>query len=178
MKQVILTILFATLSVASACGDDPMISPDLTKIRIKERPSEILNYVGKIGRDFDTALDSLRKRKNISSEIQKEPLEVIFDYDDRLFYGIAYGECAMYSDVLDTKGNYYLRTWYSSDDNIPTAIHPVRTSIGKNHSFYNKYFDLSGRCVGLTPSSQKGKEGSSLIFKKGIYVKDGRKVVK
>ena len=100
----------------SEFGNIVALSPDLTQIRIKDRPGETLEYIGKIGDDFDTALDSLRILKNISSEIEKEPLEVIFDYDNRLFFGIIYGDCAMYSDVLDTKGNYYLRTWYSSDE--------------------------------------------------------------
>ena len=95
-------------------------SPDLTQIRIKENPAETLEYVGRIGNDFDTALDSLRQHKRISSEIHKEPLEVLFDYDDRLFFGIAYGDCAMYSDVLDTKGNYYLRSWYAPSESLRT----------------------------------------------------------
>lgn len=124
MKHIVFTILFAALFVACdnvTSDDNPVISPnstpDLTQIRIKERPSEKLEYVGEIGGDFDTALDSLRKLKGISSEIIKEPLEVIFDFDDRLFFGISYGDCGMYSDVLDTKGNYYLRTWYCSEGN-------------------------------------------------------------
>lgn len=125
MKQVIFSILFAIFFVACGNNSETMLevtedlgaSPDLTHIRIKERPGETLEYVRKIGSDFDTALDSLRKLKGISSEIIKEPLEVIFDYDDRLFFGISYGDCGMYSDVLDTKGNYYLRTWYCSEEN-------------------------------------------------------------
>ena len=88
----------------------------LTKISIKERPCETLKYVGKIGSDFDAALDSLRKLKNIPLEIDKALLEVLFDYDNREFYGIAYADCAMYSDVLDTKGNYYSRSWYCPDE--------------------------------------------------------------
>ena len=100
MKHIVFTILFAALFVACdnvTSDDNPVISPnstpDLTQIRIKERPSEKLEYVGEIGGDFDTALDSLRKLKGISSEIIKEPLEVIFDFDDRLFFGISYGDC-------------------------------------------------------------------------------------
>ncbi len=116
MKQIVLTIVLATFFVACASGDNPITPPDLTQIRIKENPGETLKYVGRIGSDFDTALDSLRKLKSIPSEIIKEPLEVLFDYDDRLFFGITYGDCGMYSDVLDTKGFYYLRSWYSSDE--------------------------------------------------------------
>lgn len=125
MRKIVFTILFATLFVAcdKVTNDDnpvtsPDSTPDLTQIRIKERPSETLEYVGKIGGDFDTALDSLRKIKYIPSEIIKEPLEVLFDYDSRLFFGIIYGECGNYSDVLDTKGNYYLRSWYSSEETL------------------------------------------------------------
>ena len=125
MRKIVFTILFATLFVAcdKVTNDDnpvtsPDSTPDLTQIRIKERPSETLEYVGEIGSDFDTALDSLRKIKYIPSEIIKEPLEVLFDYDSRLFFGIIYGECGNYSDVLDTKGNYYLRSWYSSEETL------------------------------------------------------------
>ena len=122
---------------------------DLTHIRIKGNPGETLEYIGKIGSDFDTALDSLRRRKSISSEIIKEPLEVLFDYDDRLFFGIVYGDCGMYSDVLDTKGYYYLRTWYTPDveqpvtftkDQMATIILPTAPDASKG-----KYYRLD-RC--------------------------------
>ena len=125
MKQIVFSILFAALIVAcdkdsetsADTNQNTETSADLTQIRIKERPGEMLEYVGEIGSDFDTALDSLRKLKDILSEIIKEPLEVLFDYDNRLFFGIIYGDCGNYSDVLDTKGNYYLRSWYCSDEN-------------------------------------------------------------
>lgn len=127
MKQIVFTLLFAALLVACNEDSEPSadttrnteLSVDLTQIRIKERPGEMLKYVGAIGRDFDTALDSLRKRKSIPSGIKiiKEPLEVLFDYDNRLFFGIVYGDCGNYSDVLDTKGNYYQRSWYCLDEN-------------------------------------------------------------
>ena len=42
---------------------------------------------------------------------------VLFDYDDRSFFGISYDECGNYSDVLDTKGNYYMRSWDCQEDN-------------------------------------------------------------
>ena len=123
MKKIVFAIMFAALFVACDSDDHsvilPNLTPDLTQIRIKERPCETLEYVGEIGGDFDTALDSLRKLKNIPSEIIKKPLEVLFDYDSRLFFGIGYGDCGNYSDVLDTKGNYYLRSWYcSEEDNV------------------------------------------------------------
>ena len=104
---------------------------DLTEIRIKDRPCEILEYVGKIGNDFDSALDSLRNRRYIPLEINKELLEVLFDYDNRQFYGIMYGDCGMYADVLDTKGNYYLRSWY-----CPNEIVIVEETVFKNNKIY------------------------------------------
>ena len=110
MKRILFSILLATILVA--CDNN---LPDLTKIRIKERPCEVLEYVGNIGNNFDTALDSLRILKNIYSEIIKVPLEVLFEYDNRQFFGIIYDDCGMYTDVLDTKGNYYLRSWYCPD---------------------------------------------------------------
>lgn len=120
IKRFFYILLLATLFVA--CNnvnhnEKDEISPDLTQIRIKERPCETLVYIGIIGRNYDTALDSLRKRKDIFSEIIKEPLDVIFDYDDRSFFGISYDECGNYSDVLDTKGNYYMRSWDCQEDN-------------------------------------------------------------
>jgi len=120
MRQLLLFLLFAMFFVACDKNSENFIlenQPDLTEIRIEERPCETLEYVGKIGNDFDLALDSLRKLKSISSEIIKKPLEVLFDYDNRQFFGITYGDCGMYSDVLDTKGNYYLRAWYCPDEN-------------------------------------------------------------
>jgi hypothetical protein len=120
MKKVLLSALFVTFFIACDKNAKDLVlenQPDLTEIRIKENPDETLEYVGKIGNDFDSALDSLRNLKNIFSEIIKQPLEVLFDYDNRQFYGIVYGDCGMYADVLDTKGNYYLRTWYYPDKN-------------------------------------------------------------
>ena len=118
MKQIVILGLFATLLVAcnNDAHDEDTAMPDLTQIGIKAKPAEKLQYEGRIGSNFDTALDSLRKLKGIHSEIIKEPLEVLFDYDDRMFFGIVYGDCAMYSDVLDTKGYYYHRSWYSSEE--------------------------------------------------------------
>ena len=118
MKQIVILGLFATLLVAcnNDAHDEDTAMPDLTQIGIKAKPAEKLQYEGRIGSNFDTALDSLRKLKAIHSEIIKQPLEVLFDYDDRMFFGIVYGDCAMYSDVLDTKGYYYHRSWYSSEE--------------------------------------------------------------
>ena len=136
MKQFYITIFIATLFIT--CDNDTHdkngeISPNLTQIRIKESPSETLEYVGEIGTDFDTALDSLKRLKGIISEITKEPLEVLFDYDNRLFWGIIYDGCRNYSDVLDTKGNYYLRSWYSPDEK--NAVIQEEPVFNENKSF-------------------------------------------
>jgi hypothetical protein len=142
MKQILFSMLFAILFIA--CDKNEESLPDLTKIRIKERPCEVLEYVGKIGNDFDLALDSLRKLKNSSSEIIKESLEVLFDCDNRQFWGIAYGDCGMYTDVLDTKGNYYLRTWYCPDQNATEE-----ETIFEN----NKIFNIKGGCETMSYKS-------------------------
>ena len=119
MRQLLFYILLVTFFVAcDENSENPILNqPDLTEIGIKARPCEMLEYVGEIGNDFDSALDSLRKLKSIFSDIINVPLEVLFDYDNRQFYGIAYGDCGLYTDVLDTKGNYYLRSWYCPDEN-------------------------------------------------------------
>ena len=156
MKRYLILSLLALLTVGvqaqeSQNYNNPVLSFDLTHIRIIDNPGETLEYIGKIGNDFNTALDSLRKLKGISSEIIKEPLEVIFDYDDRLFFGISYGECGMYSDVLDTKGYYYLRTWYSSGENYRPFIEDGKvwhTGINPGNGFLKRYeYRLSGDTV-------------------------------
>lgn len=102
MKQISLIFLVAAVFVTSVAAVHPEKSsiseqlPDLTRIGIVGYPNEKLEYIGEIGSDLDTALDSLRKLKNISSEIIKVPLEVLFDYDDRAFFGIVYEGCGMY----------------------------------------------------------------------------------
>ncbi|GHV36515.1 hypothetical protein FACS1894178_7840 [Bacteroidia bacterium] len=154
MKQILFFILFATLFVA--CDKDSENLPDLTTIGIKERPCETLEYIGRIGNDFDTALDSLRRLKNISSEIIKEPLEVLFDYDNRQFFGITYGDCGVYSDVLDTKGNYYLRTWCCPDEN--------NADIQEEDIFKEKkIFTIDNGCATITYQSRIGNDFDSAL---------------
>lgn len=83
MEKTTLALLFTLFFIT--CDNDHVREPDLSQIRIREDPSETLNYIGKIGIDFNSALDSLKILKDITSEITKEPLEVLFDYDDRIF---------------------------------------------------------------------------------------------
>jgi hypothetical protein len=159
MKQLLLSILFVTFFVAcDKNAKDPVLEnqPDLTEIRIKESPGETLEYVGKIGNDFNSALDSLRNLKNIFFEIIKQPLEVLFDYDNRQFYGIAYGDCGTYADVLDTKGNYYLRTWYCSDENDADI---------QEESIFNenKTFTIDNGCATIVYQNRIGTDFDSAL---------------
>ncbi|MDR1343696.1 MAG: hypothetical protein LBK18_10660 [Prevotellaceae bacterium] len=174
MRQLLLPILLATFFIA--CDTNTENSglenqPDLTEIRIKERPCETLEYIGKIGNDFDFALDSLCKYKNISLEISKELLKVLFDYDNRDFYGIAYGDCGMYSDVLDSKGNYYLRSWYCPDEN------DIQEEAIFNE---NKAFTIDNGCATIVYQNRIGTDFDAaldslkIIYKQtlDIYTKD------
>lgn len=128
MKQIIFPILFATLFVA--CDKNPEISPDLTQIRIKERPCETLEFTGKIGNDFDSALDSLiKKHESILNTLAKEGhysgegcnidqenINVNFSYDSREFRLLTFTDKANTSrilfsdDVIDEEGNYFKHT--------------------------------------------------------------------
>jgi hypothetical protein len=156
MRQLLFFILFITLLVA--CDKNSVLEnqPDLTEIRIKERSCEMLEYVGKIGNDFNSALDSLKKSKSIYSEIIKEPLEVLFDYDNRKFYGIVYGDCGMYADVLDTKGNYYLRSWYCHGENDADI---------QEESIFdeNKTYTIDHGCATITYQSRIGNDFNSAL---------------
>lgn len=135
MKQKLLIILFATF--IAACGQEPAITPNavqepaassrLTHIRIMGRPGEQLEYVGEIGDDYDSALDSLQRKYDpwfsglvaeghYSGEgyiISEEKLSVDFSYDDRDFILLTFIDKAnpynylITGDVLDGKGNYY-----------------------------------------------------------------------
>jgi hypothetical protein len=179
MKQLLLPILCATFFVAcdqnseypaseneypasknqadsTEVGNENVVEnpANLIAISIKERPCETLEYAGKIGHDFDSALDSLRNLKAIISEVYTLPLEVLFDYDNRQFYGITYGECGMYADVLDTKGNHYLRTYYCPDENVIEE-----EAIFKNNTtFYGGRYHVCSRII------YKGRIGGSFNF--------------
>ncbi|MDR0688409.1 MAG: hypothetical protein LBF55_06995 [Prevotellaceae bacterium] len=179
MKQLLLPILFATFFAAcdenseypttsenqidlTEISDENVIEDstsenqiDLTAIRLKERPCETLEYVGKIGHNFDAALDSLRNLKNIASVREKRPLEVLFDYDNRQFYGIAYGECGLYADVLDTKGNLYLKTHYCPDENVIDED----TIFENNKTFNWGYYDYERETIVYAECSKIVYEG-------------------
>ena len=132
MKQIVILILFATLFVAcnnDAHDEDPVM-PDLTQIRLKGSNTARLEYIGKIGNDFESALDSLtRKREpmlnalakmgSYSGEynIDKKKIDVDFSYDSRYFILLTFidktNNYPIFSsiDVIDEKGNYYGLIW-------------------------------------------------------------------
>ncbi len=89
---------------------------DVIGISLKDSPGETLTYMGRIGKNYDTALDSLFRYLNCPSGIMylKVPVEVNFDCDNRVFYGISFADEGEYTDVLDTKGNYYTSKWHNT----------------------------------------------------------------
>ena len=133
MKLVLFSILFVIFFVTcDKNSENPILENelDLTEIRIKERPCETLEYIEKIGYDFDTALDSLTKKYepilnvlategHYSGEgynIDKEKINVDFSYDNREFRLLTFTDKAniyriLFSgDVIDEKGNHFKHT--------------------------------------------------------------------
>lgn len=155
MEKTTLALLLFTLLFIT-CDNDHVREPDLSQIRIREDPSETLNYIGKIGIDFNSALDSLKILKDITSEITKEPLEVLFDYDDRIFWGISFGGCVNYTDVLDTKGYYYLRTWHQMESN--------NADMQEEYIFNeNQTFTIDKDCAKITYQGKIGYDTESAL---------------
>jgi hypothetical protein len=120
--DVLISYLDAAGKIVDVKPEDPPVEepePDVTGIQIKDNPCETLQFIRKINTsDFDAALDSILIFKNITSEITKVPLEVLFDADDRTFYGIQFGESEKYTDVLDTKGYWYQRTYECEREDV------------------------------------------------------------
>ena len=111
MKRVFI-LSIAILIILLSCNRTEKCN--LHNISVNSDIPETLTYIGKIGNDFDSALDSLMILKELehsSITVQKIPVPVVFDCDNRQFWGIIFDYCGNYSDVLDSKGNYYNRTW-------------------------------------------------------------------
>ena len=129
MKQIVILILFATLFVAcnnDAHDEDPVM-PDLTQISLKGSNTARIEYIGKIGNDFESALDSLTRKyepmlNTLAQEghysgkgynIDKKEINVDFDYDSRKFILLTFSDKTniyqiLFShDVIDEKGNYF-----------------------------------------------------------------------
>lgn len=114
MKKFIFILLaFFCLS----CKEKHTCELDLRHIKVVNAP-EVLSYQGRIGQDFDSALDSLKSYRSIKTEISTELIETDFCYDDRVFNIIVYVEHRQSNieydyvydvDVLDSYGNYFVR---------------------------------------------------------------------
>ena len=123
MKQIIFLIVFAVLF--ASCDKPCSCSGEYT---VDQHPCICIKFQGKIGNDFDSALDSLKKLhepffNTLATEghysgkgyyIEKEKLNVDFKDDDRAFFLLNYVDSVSnrfisihYRDVLDEKGNYY-----------------------------------------------------------------------
>ncbi len=115
MKTIKNILLFVAIVIV-IFGCQRNIRCDVTDISLKDYPEETLTYMDRIGKNYDTALDSLFRYLNCPSEIiyLKVPLEVNFDCDNRVFYGISFADEGEYTDVLDTKGNYYTSKWHNT----------------------------------------------------------------
>ena len=142
MKQILFSFLFLPLFVAcdsSASEEDPMAILE-NNVSLQEETlfkenktfdirngGELLIYLGRIGYDFDSALDSLKnsyepllntlaKEGHYSGEgydITKEKMDVNFVYDNREFTLLTFIDKAnvyqylITCEVIDSKGNNY-----------------------------------------------------------------------
>ena len=126
MKQIFFFLVLAHLFVAC---DKPC---NCKGYSVDKNPCRCVVFKGKIGNDFDSALDSLKnlnEAKFIEEEItgywsigyysggyfiEKEKVNVDFIDDDRAFFYIMFMDSVVTYrqlnrfDVLDEKGNYYL----------------------------------------------------------------------
>jgi hypothetical protein len=122
MKQIIFFIIcIAVLFVAcDTCG----CSGEYT---VDQHPCVCIKFKGKIGNDYDSALDSLKRwyepcfqrliaEGNYSGEgyfVEKVKINVDFTEDDRNFFRLTFTDSVSIRnhiasfDVLDEKGNYY-----------------------------------------------------------------------
>jgi hypothetical protein len=122
MKIVIISMF---LCLFIACNNEENIDsqePNLNNLLIIHGPCGKLAFKGKIGNNFDSALDSLlRIHPSLGYDcIEKDTIIVDFNYDDRHFISNAYmdANCESYivsiGDVLDSMGNYY-GIWWCED---------------------------------------------------------------
>ena len=142
MKQLRIMMLAAIVSfcgvtIFTSCSNDdnPETLPDLTQI-IQEEPffndnktfrvkgAATITYICRIGNDFESALDSLIRERELlltgqpaysgqGYNIDKEKINVDFSYDSREFILLTFIDKAniynvLISDVvIDEKGNFF-----------------------------------------------------------------------
>jgi hypothetical protein len=123
MKKLILTLFLSIIFIA--CKRPCTCDGDFT---VDQNRCVCAKFKGKIGYDFDSALDSLKKwyepKFNILTNeghysgegyyIEKEKINVDFVEDNRSFFLLTFiDSVSIYlnaiatNDVLDEKGNYY-----------------------------------------------------------------------
>lgn len=115
---MLLIFLFATCDKPCTCTGE---------YTVDNNKCVCIKFKGKIGSDFDSALDSLKKwyepqfntlitEGHYSGEgyyIEKEKINVDFMEDDRVFFLLTFIDSArihnliITHDVIDEKGNYY-----------------------------------------------------------------------
>ena len=123
MKRIILILLLATLFVA--CREYQCTCTGYT---VGKNSCRCVLFQAKIGNDFDSALDSLKRQYEpefIELEatgyysgkgyfIEKEKINVDFADDDRAFFYVIFRDSVITympltrNDVLDEKGNHYI----------------------------------------------------------------------
>jgi len=96
--------------------------------QIKDGPCGKINYINRIGYNFNSALDSLLKFTLLPNsscpnnpcqdyKIQHDTIIVDFNYDKRFFIAIVFKDInnrkqlMSISEVLDSKGNYFRINW-------------------------------------------------------------------
>ena len=127
-KHILPIIVTLGIVCFCSCAKNFENEPDLINIKITDSSCERLEYVTKIGNDYDTALDSLMQiyepnlqalaiEGHYSGEgyyIDKEKINVDFDYDERDFILLTFKDKAninrllFTNDVIDEKGNHYI----------------------------------------------------------------------
>lgn len=120
MKALRFIILFGVIALLS-CEKNSDGTNDVADGGTYKCDVGYITLQAQIGGDLDSALDSLLKVKSVLPDtpyvVVPETLHVEFSADDRSFYTIAFKreENGAYlqspSDVLDTKGNWYLLSW-------------------------------------------------------------------
>lgn len=106
-------------------SEDPVLR-ETQIFKIIEGPCGSITYKGRIGLNYDLALDSLVKIRmpfidiELNGEeyyIDKDTIIVDFKYDERLFIAHGFRRIAdnqyifSITDVIDSKGNYFTINW-------------------------------------------------------------------
>jgi len=127
MKQIFFCFLLSLFftSCKKTFTDDETLFKKHKTFKIIDGACGSIKYQGKIGNNFDSALDSLIKLRepfiygNPRVEeyyIEKEIMTIDFKYDDRVFFSIGFTDSRglhifSLTDVIDSKGSYFVIRW-------------------------------------------------------------------